>query len=60
MDKWAVQSRYTRINSWYRAPRLVRFSDRIVRQMVKSKREVARAASPQSDSLASQAIGISR
>jgi hypothetical protein len=39
MDKLAVQSRYTRINSWYRAPRLVRFSNRLVRQMTRSDRE---------------------
>jgi hypothetical protein len=38
MDKFVVQSRYTRINSWYRAPRLVRFSDRLVRQMIKGRR----------------------
>ena len=44
MDKLAVQSRYTRINSWYRAPRLVRFSDRLVRQMIRGGRESARSA----------------
>jgi hypothetical protein len=44
MDKLAVQSRYTRINSWYRAPRLVRFSDRLVRQMTRSDREFVRTA----------------
>jgi hypothetical protein len=44
MDKLAVQSRYTRINSWYRAPRLVRFSDRLVRQMTRSGREFVRDA----------------
>jgi hypothetical protein len=43
MDNLAVQSRYTRINSWYRAPRLVRFSDRLVRQMTRSRREFVRA-----------------
>jgi glucose/arabinose dehydrogenase/mono/diheme cytochrome c family protein len=45
MDKFAVQSRYTRINSWYRAPRLVRFSDRLVRQMTRSRPDPVRAAS---------------
>jgi hypothetical protein len=44
MDKLAIQSRYTRINSWYRAPRLIRFSDRLVRQLIKSGHESARAA----------------
>jgi hypothetical protein len=44
MEKLAVQSRYTRVNSWYRAPRNVRFSDRLVRQMIRIGRESARAA----------------
>jgi hypothetical protein len=48
MDKLAVQSRYTRINSWYRAPRLVRFSDRLVRQMTRSGREFVRHQDRQS------------
>jgi hypothetical protein len=45
MDKLAVQSRYTRINSWYRAPRLIRFSDRLVQQMIKGGGGSARSAS---------------
>jgi hypothetical protein len=44
MDKLAVQSRYTRINYWSRAPHVVRFSDHLIRQMIKSGRESARAA----------------
>ena len=43
MDKLAVQSRYTRINSWYGPPRLVRFSARLVRQFTGSAHESARA-----------------
>ena len=39
MDKLAVQSRYTRINYWYRAPHAIRFSDHLIRQMIKSGQE---------------------
>jgi hypothetical protein len=39
MDKLAVQSRYTRINYWYRAPHGIRFSDHLIRQMLKSGQE---------------------
>jgi hypothetical protein len=41
MDKFTVQSRYTRINFWYRAPRDVRFSDRLVRQMTRTAERFA-------------------
>jgi hypothetical protein len=44
MERLTVQSRYTCINSWYRAPRLVRFSDRLVRQMTRSGREFVQVA----------------
>lgn len=44
MVELAVQSRYTRTNSWYRAPRLIRFSDRLIRQLIKSGHKSARAA----------------
>jgi hypothetical protein len=36
MDKLAVQSRYTRINDWYRASHAIRFSNYLIRQMIKS------------------------
>jgi hypothetical protein len=39
MDKLAVQSRYTRINDWYRAPHAIRFSNHLIRQMMKSGQE---------------------
>ena len=39
MDKLAVQSRYTRINYWDRAPHAVRFSNHLIRQMTKSGQE---------------------
>jgi hypothetical protein len=44
MERLAVHSRYTRINFWYRAPRLVRFSDRLVRQVTRSGGEFLPAA----------------
>ena len=44
MNKFAVQSRYTRVNFWYRAPRNVRFSDRLVRQLIRTGREYTPAA----------------
>jgi hypothetical protein len=39
MDKLAVQSRYTRINYWYRPPHVVRFSNHLIRQLLKSGEE---------------------
>jgi|HubBroStandDraft_6_1064221.scaffolds.fasta_scaffold1107782_2 hypothetical protein len=62
MNKFAVQSRYTRVNFWYRAPRNVRFSDRLVRQLTRTGREytpaatVGRFTSPSSNKRAPLAI----
>jgi len=39
MDKLAVQSRYMRINDWYRAPHVIRFSNHLIRQMIRSGQE---------------------
>jgi hypothetical protein len=56
MDKLAVQSRYTRINYWYRAPHVIRFSDHLIRQMIKGGQEASNH--PRAPRRAATAVGV--